>query len=77
MKYRQMAWLETHSTATNKVLHLKADDGNWHPYSAFSHLRKPDSTLPGASKGYATMQHLLKAGWQLVPSEEASKVMVI
>jgi hypothetical protein len=77
MKYRQMAWLKTHDTADNKVLHLKADDGKFHPYYAFSHLRQPDSTLPGASRGYPTMQHLMRSGWTLVPSEEASKLQLV
>lgn len=77
MRYQQMAWLEAHEGADRKILHLRNDNGQWKPYTAFPTLCKPDITLPGASKGYPTMQHLLKSGWTLVSTTEALSQRVL
>ena len=74
MKYREMAWLEVQG-GDQKILHLRADTGVWVPYYRCPEYCRPDITLPGASKGYVTMQALLKAGWTLVSSEQAAKVL--
>lgn len=74
MKYNQMAWLEPMGSDC-KILHIRADDGQWLPYTSFTALRKPDYDIPSGSKGYATMQHLLRLKWQLVSSEEAMKAL--
>lgn len=76
MKYKQMAWLEPLG-CDRKILHLKTDDGQWLPYTSFPALCKPDYVIPHGSKGYATMQHLLRLKWQLVPSEEAMTAPLI
>lgn len=70
-----MAWLEVQG-GDRKILHLRADTGGWVPYYKFPEYCRPDITLPGASKGYVTMQALLKAGWTLVSSEQATKVLL-
>lgn len=65
-----MTWLEPPG-GDRKILHLKADSGAWLPYYSFPALRQPDSSRQDESKGYRTMQHLLRSGWSLVPSSEA------
>jgi hypothetical protein len=74
MQHRQMAWLEVRE-GDQKILHLRADTGRWVPYYSCPQYCRPDVRLPGASKGYPTMQALLKAGWTLVGSEEATLVL--
>lgn len=39
------------------------EDGVWNHYST-SKIKQPDLTLPGASRGFTTMQAALKAGYQ-------------
>ena len=68
MLYNKMAWLEVEGEE-RKILHIKSDSGAWLPYTAFPLLKRPDCTLPGASKGYTTMQALLRQGWTLEPTE--------
>ncbi|MEB3178999.1 MAG: hypothetical protein VKL59_08235 [Nostocaceae cyanobacterium] len=74
--HRQMCWLSASGTDGEKILHLRtASHEPWRPYTAFSQLTVPDYRIPGGSKGWATYQKLLKAGWTLVPSDQANKVV--
>ncbi|MBW4699764.1 MAG: hypothetical protein KME03_18075 [Aphanocapsa lilacina HA4352-LM1] len=67
----QMCWLSKSVLGGDKVLHLRLEAGRpWLPYIAYSMLAVPDHKIPKGSKGYATFQKLLKAGWQVVPSGE-------
>ncbi|MEM7554415.1 MAG: hypothetical protein AAF378_10010 [Cyanobacteria bacterium P01_A01_bin.84] len=67
----QMCWLSVFGQNGEKILHLKnLPTESWRPYTAFGHLAVPDYRIPGGSKGYATYQKLLKAGWELISSQE-------
>ena len=66
---RQMCWLSRFGTNEDKILHLRtAPHEAWRPYTAFPQFSVPDHRIPKGSKGWATYQKLMKAGWVLVPS---------
>lgn len=67
---RQMCWMASPgSTDKTKTLHLRIDSNDpWKSYTAFPQLKVPDHNVPGGSKGWATYQKLLKAGWVLIDS---------
>ncbi len=67
---RQMCWLSSFGKSEEKILHLRtAPHDAWRPYTAFPQYSVPDYRIPGGSKGWATYQKLMKAGWALIPSE--------
>lgn len=67
-----MCWLPKLGSNGDKILHLRLKPHEpWKPYTAFPHYSVPDYRIPGGSKGWATYQKLLKAGWTLVASAEA------
>jgi len=71
---KRMCWLSKSGEDGEKILHLQtAPNQPWRPYTAFSEFAVPDYRIPGGSKGYATYQKLLKAGWTLVPSARANE----
>lgn len=64
----QMAWLSL-SPDSAKILHIRLSSSDpWQPYTRFPVLCRPDDR--GNSKGYATMQALLKRGAVFVPNAE-------
>jgi hypothetical protein len=66
---QQMCWLSSFGTNEQKILHLRtAPHQPWRPYTAFPQYAVPDHQIPKGSKGWATYQKLMKAGWVLVPS---------
>lgn len=66
---RQMCWLTRYGTSESKILHLKTSPQDpWRPYTAFPQYSVPDYRIFQGSKGWATYQKLLKAGWTLLPS---------
>lgn len=72
----QMCWLAGLGGG-NKILHLReAPHQPWKPYTASRH-RVPDLQIPGASKGWTTYQKLFKAGWTLIPTDQAHATLVI
>lgn len=74
---RQMCWLSKSGTDDEKILHLQtAPHEPWQPYTAFPQYAAPDYREPDGSKGWATYQKLIKAGWTLVPSSQAKQFAV-
>ena len=66
----QMCWLPALGNGEEKVLHLRANPSHpWRPYQACPQYAVPDYTIPGGSKGWATYQKLIRAGWALIPSD--------
>lgn len=66
---RQMCWLSGFGTNGQKILHLRtAPNEPWRPFTAFPQFFVPDYPVPKGSKGWATYQKLMKAGWILMPS---------
>lgn len=68
----QMCWRSKFGGNGDLILHLRLDPHKpWKPYTQFPHLTVPDYNVPGASKGFATSQKLLSAGWTLLPGDKA------
>ena len=66
----QMCWLPGLGHNGNLILHLREQaQGAWYPYTFYSKYAVPDYPIPGGSKGWATYQKLLRAGWKLLPTE--------
>uniref|UniRef100_A0A832H1J9 Uncharacterized protein n=1 Tax=Oscillatoriales cyanobacterium SpSt-402 TaxID=2282168 RepID=A0A832H1J9_9CYAN len=73
---KEMCWLSPLGTNSGKVLHLRtAPNEPWRPYTAFPQFSVPDHRVSGGSKGWATFQKLLKAGWTLLPSASDNSVV--
>ena len=71
---RQMCWISSFGNSGEKILHLQTSPNDpWRPYTAFPQFAVPDYKIPGGSKGWATYQKLLKAGWVLIPSARANE----
>jgi hypothetical protein len=69
----QLCWLPTTRSDGEKILHLRSQPhGPWRPYTACPDYSVPDYKISGGSRGWATYQRLLKAGWTLVPSPSIS-----
>ncbi|MBD3887449.1 hypothetical protein IFO70_38500 [Phormidium tenue FACHB-886] len=67
-----MCWLGIAGGDTEKMLHLRLNPHQpWRPYIAHPHLSVPDYPIPGGTKGWATYQKLMQAGWALVPTAQA------
>ncbi len=65
----QMCWLAKFGTDGRLILHLRLEPYHpWKPYTLFPNIVVPDYPIAGASKGWATCQKLLEAGWQLLPT---------
>ena len=72
---KEMAWLEPRSANLStpiegdRILHLGIYENGkriWKPYWDFPQFAIIPESIPGASRGMATMQKLLTAGWTLV-----------
>jgi hypothetical protein len=65
----QLCWIPTFGSNRTLALHLRlAPYHPWKPHTAFPNLCVPDYPIPGGSKGWATSQRLLQAGWEIVPT---------
>jgi hypothetical protein len=75
---RQMSWLSALGSDGEKILHLRLEPNQpWKPYYACLQFAVPDYPVPRGSKGWATYQKLMKAGWELVPSAEARQTELV
>lgn len=63
-----MAWLMVPGNE-RRVLCLEIE-GRFVPYWK-TPMKVPDHNIPGGSKGWATYQKMLKAGWTVVSEETA------
>lgn len=74
----QMCWLSSFGADGEKILHLRLEPNQpWKPYTAHRQYSVPDYPIPGGSKGWATYHKLLKAGWTLVPTNQAYRVLAV
>ncbi|UBF26543.1 hypothetical protein K9N68_00575 [Kovacikia minuta CCNUW1] len=70
----QLCWLSTFGADGQLTLHLRLEPNQpWKPYTTYPALCMPDYPIPGGSKGWATSQKLLRAGWTLVSIHQAQK----
>lgn len=64
----EMCWLNQTSPEGERVLHLRSHPTQpWQPYNTYP-VAVADHNIPEGSKGWATYQKLLRAGWTLLPS---------
>jgi hypothetical protein len=67
IKMGYLSWRPVHGAENTKELYIsKTVDGPWEHYSKHP-LKVADYNIPNGSKGYATMQRLLKNGWVMLP----------
>lgn len=72
--HQRMCWLSKSGDDGEKMLYLQISPSQpWRPYTAFPQFAVPDYRIPGGSKGWATYQKLLKAGWTLIHSARANE----
>ena len=70
----QLCWIPKYGSNGALSLHLRLEPHHpWKPHTAFPGLCVPDYPIPGGSRGWATSQKLLQAGWTIVSTEQASK----
>ncbi|MDV3349242.1 hypothetical protein D0962_22535 [Leptolyngbyaceae cyanobacterium CCMR0082] len=70
---KQMAWLPQ-DNGQEKILHLRIEQGtSWRPYTMFPQFISPDHMAIG-SRGFSTFQKLLREGWELIASDQASQL---
>lgn len=68
----QLCWLPKFGGNGQLILHLRLRPfEQWKPYTAFPEFCVPDHPIPNGSKGWATNQKLLQAGWKLIPTNQA------
>jgi hypothetical protein len=73
----QMSWVSKFGGNGELILHLRLTPHQpWKPYSHFIGLKVPDHPIAGGSKGFATCQQLLKAGWTLIPTPQAQHSLI-
>ncbi|PSB05137.1 hypothetical protein C7B64_01090 [Merismopedia glauca CCAP 1448/3] len=73
----QLCWLPKFGSDGQLILHLRLEPYQpWKPYTAYPRLCVPNYPIPGGSKGWATCQKLLQAGWTLIPTTQAHKSVV-
>lgn len=71
----QMCWRSKFGGTGELLLHLRFDPYQpWKLYTQFPGLAVPDYRIPGASKGFATSQKLLAAGWTLLSATQAKPI---
>lgn len=70
----QLCWLSKFGSDGQLILHLRLKSHSpWKPYTAYPGLCVADYPIPGGSKGWATSQKLIQAGWTLIPTAQARK----
>lgn len=74
----QMCWLSRFGNDGEKILHLRVETNQpWMPYTSMPQFAVPDYKIPRGSKGWATYQKLMKAGWSLIPSAQAKQLTAV
>ena len=70
----QLCWIPTFGSKGKLALHLRLESfHHWKPYTAFPGLCIPDYPIAGGSKGWATGQKLLQAGWTAISTQQAQQ----
>jgi hypothetical protein len=70
----QICWIPKFGSNGKLSLHLRLEPYHpWKPHTSFPGLCVPDYPIPGGSRGWATCQKLLQAGWTIVSTEQAKK----
>jgi hypothetical protein len=70
----QLCWLPRFGTDGQLTLHMRLEPyHSWRPHTAYPELCVADYPVPRGTKGWATSQKLLQAGWILVSTEQAQR----
>jgi len=73
----QLCWIPKFGSFGNDktlTLHLRLNPyDSWKPHTAYPGLCVPDYLISNGSKGWATSQKLIQAGWVCVPTKEARR----
>jgi hypothetical protein len=73
----QLCWIPTFGSKGKLALHLRLESFHpWKPYTTFPGLCVPDYPIAGGSKGWATSQKLLQAGWTAISTQQAQRSFV-
>jgi hypothetical protein len=68
----QLCWLPKLGGNGQLFLHLRMDNSSpWKIHTAYPGVCVPDYPIRGGSRGWATCQKLLQAGWTIVPTANA------
>jgi hypothetical protein len=71
----QLCWIPKFGGDGQLALHLRKDPQHpWRLYTHFPELCVPDYPIPRGSKGWATSQRLLNAGWEIISTEQARSI---
>jgi len=67
----QLCWIPSFTSKGKLTLHLRLEPYHpWKPHTAFPNLCVRDYPISGGSKGWATSQRLLQAGWTIVSTAQ-------
>jgi hypothetical protein len=70
----QLCWLRSFGTDGQLTLHMRLEPYQpWKPHTAYPEFCVADYPIPRGTKGWATCQKLLQAGWTLVSTEQAQR----
>lgn len=70
----QLCWLPKFGAGGQLFLHLRQEPHHpWKVHTSYPGLCIPDYPVAGGSRGWATCQKLLKAGWTLIPTEQSQR----
>jgi hypothetical protein len=70
----QLCWLSKFGSNGQLSLHLRLEPHQpWRAYTAYPGFSIPDYPIAGGSRGWATYQKLLNAGWTLIPTAQAQR----
>lgn len=73
----QMCWLSNSKIEGELILHSrKRSFDPWLPYTACPQYQVPDFLIPNGSKGWSTDQKLMRAGWTLIPTDQAQNALM-
>lgn len=73
----QLCWLSANHGDGEKILYLRLQPHHpWKAYTSFPMIAVPDYKILRGSKGWATCQHLMKAGWTLIPSHQEFQTQI-
>jgi hypothetical protein len=68
----QLCWMPKFGSNGKLALHLRFESYHpWKPHTAYPGLCVPDYLIPGGSRGWATSQKLLQAGWTVISTNQA------
>jgi hypothetical protein len=73
----QLCWMPTFGSKGKLALYLRLESFHqWKPHTAFPGLCISDYPIAAGSKGWATSQKLLQAGWTAISTQQSQRSFV-